>query len=138
MKKVIKFLSLYKFLISDEHLNPISAYRCIQSVRELPVELKNAVSIILQGLVPEIEYHNVSYKDLKEHGDMGSIRAVLMLDWIRRETDMALRYMARERFRAPLQIKDQDKNLLEEALKRLKVQESDSPTRDESDIEYEL
>lgn len=38
--KIIKYIQLYNYLVSEEELNPISAYRSIQRIRVLPSELK--------------------------------------------------------------------------------------------------
>lgn len=58
--KVIKYIQLYNYLMSEEGLNPISAYRSIQRVRKLPVEMKQAVVGILNGEMPALEYHDVT------------------------------------------------------------------------------
>ena len=135
--KIIKYIQLYTHLIEEEGLNPISAYQSTLRVRKLPVELKDAVLQVLDGMYPEIEYHEVTLKELIEKDEMKPIRAILMLDWIRREPAIAMRYMAFERLRAPQQVTDDDKAKLKAALQRLKGEETPLPEKDETDIPVE-
>lgn len=135
--KIIKYIQLYTHLIEEEGLNPISAYQSTLRVRKLPVELKDAVLQVLDGMCPEVEYHEVTLRELIEKDEMKPIRAILMLDWIRREPAIAMRYMAFERLHAPQQVTDDDKAKLKAALQRLKVEETPQPEKDETDIPVE-
>lgn len=135
--KVIKYIQLYNYLMSEEGLNPISAYRSIQRVRKLPVEMKQAVVGILNGEMPALEYHDVTLGELTEKEHMKPIRALLMLDWIRREPAVAMRYLETERLRAPMQFSEADQDRVKAALERLKAKETVQPAADESDIEVE-
>ena len=137
--KIIKYIQLYTHLIEEEGLNPISAYQSTLRVRKLPVELKDAVLQVLDGMCPEVEYHEVTLKELIEKDEMKPIRAILMLDWIRREPAIAVRYMAFERLRAPQQVTGNDKAKLKAALQRLKGEETPQPEpeKDETDIPVE-
>lgn len=130
----IKYIHLFNYLKSEEGLNSVSAYRNVQRIRKLPVEFKNAVAQILQGQTPELEYQGVTLSELVETEQMKPIRALLMLDWIRREPIVAMRYLETERLRAPMQISDADKEKVKEALRRLKVKEKPAKKPDESDI----
>lgn len=98
--KIIKYINLFRYLIEDEGLNPTSAYRNIQRIRKLPRELKQAIFDILSSYVPDIEVEGVSFRELTEDDGMKPIRAILMLDWLRREPAIATRYMATERHRS--------------------------------------
>ena len=98
--KIIKYISLFKYLIEDEGLNPMSAYRNIQRIRMLPPEFKQAVFEVLSSYVPDMEIGGVSFRELTENDGMKPIRAILMLDWLRREPAVAIRYMATERYRS--------------------------------------
>lgn len=135
--KIIKYIQLYTHLIEEEGLNPISAYQSTLRVRKLPVELKDAVSQVLDGMCPEVEYHEVTLRELIEKDEMKPIRAILMLDWIRREPAIAMRYMAFERLHAPQHVTDDDKAKLKAALQRLKVEETPQSEKDETDIPVE-
>lgn len=99
--RVIKYISLYQYLTQEEGLKSSEAYRNIQRIRKLPAELKEAVDAVLSSSVPDVSYEDVSYSDLTEDG-MKPIRAILMLDWIRREPMAALRYLSQERLRSHL------------------------------------
>lgn len=50
---------------------------------------------------------------------MKLMRAIMMLDWIRRELAVAMRYMESEKLRAPQTITGSDRKKVEEALKGL-------------------
>ena len=99
--RVIKYISLFQYLTQEEGLKPSEAYRNIKRIRKLPAELKEAVDAVLSSSVPDVSYEDVSYSDLTEDG-MKPIRAILMLDWIRREPMAALRYLSQERLRSYL------------------------------------
>ena len=98
--KIIKYISLFKYLIEDEGLNPMSAYRNIQRIRMLPPEFILAVFEVLSTYVPDMEIGGVSFRELTVNDGMKPIRAILMLDWLRREPAVAIRYMATERYRS--------------------------------------
>lgn len=135
--KIIKYIQLYNYLISEEGLNPISAYRSIQRIRVLPSELKYSILQVMQGEFPNIEYHDVTLNELIENEHMKPVRAILMLDWIRREPAVAMRYMETERLRAPMQFSDSDKDKIKKALERLNSKGSGSSDNvsDKTDIE---
>ncbi len=135
--KIIKYVQLYNYLISEEGLDPISAFRSIQRIRELPSELKGSVLQVMQGEFPDLEYHDVSLNELIENEHMKPVRAILMLDWIRREPVVAMRYMETERLRAPMHFTDSDQEKIKKALERLNSKESGSHenSSDKSDIE---
>lgn len=133
----IDYIQLIKYLKSEEGLNTVSAYRNVQRIRKLPVKFKSAIALILKGQTPEIEFHGVTLSELVEKEQMKPVRALLMLDWIRREPVVAMRYLETERLRAPMQISDSDKEKLKEVLQRLKVKNHTIEKPDESDIVIE-
>ena len=135
--KIIKYIQLYNYLVSEEELNPISAYRSIQRIRVLPSELKNLVLQVMQGEFSNIEYNEVTLNELIENEHMKPVRAILMLDWIRREPAVAMRYMETERLRAPMQFSNSDKDKIKKALERLNSKGSCSHenSSDKTDIE---
>lgn len=119
---ILKYISLCKYLTQEEGLNPYEAYRNIQRIRNLPPELKEGVFDVISSLCPNVEYEGVSYRELTEEG-MRPIRAILMLDWIRREPVAAMQYMATERLRHSL-------------VMETKETESLMKEEDKSDIEF--
>ena len=66
-----------------------------------------------------------------ERDNMKPIRAILMLDWIRKEPAIAMRYMERDRLRAPQTISQSDKEMLLQVLKKLKVNQNNEELNDE-------
>lgn len=107
--KILKYIQLYGYLIVKENHSPISAGRIISYVRKLPSDLKLAVLAIVNQGIPDLEIEGISLTELIEKDGMKPIRAVLMLDWIRREPAVALRYMARGRISVPVIIPDDGK-----------------------------
>ena len=132
--KLIKYVQLFKYLIEEESLNAFSAYQSIQRVRKLPVEFKEAVLMVLEGKFPHLEYHEVSLEELIEKEHLKPIRAIMMLDWIRREPAVAMRYMESERLRAPQTITESDRKKVEEALNGIRQKKQENISRDETDI----
>lgn len=132
--KLIKYVQLFKYLVEEEGLNAFSAYSSIQRVRQLPVEFKEAVHMILEGKSPHLAYHEVSLDELIEKEHLKPIRAILMLDWIRREPAVAMRYMESEKLRAPQTITESDRKKVEEALNGLRQKKQENISRDETDI----
>lgn len=103
--KVIKYISLFRYLTHAEGLKASEAYRNIQRIRKLPTELKEAVYDVLSSVSPNVSYEGVSFRELTDIEGMKPIRAILMLDWIRREPVAAMQYMATERLRHSLFVK---------------------------------
>lgn len=132
--KIIKYIQLFNYLISEEGFKPVYVYHTIQKIRQLPAELKDAVLDTLEGVMPNVEYHEVTLEELIEKDKMEPIRAILMLDWIRREPAVAMRYMERERYRAPQTITDSDKEMLEQVLDKLNAKEKEDSAENVEDI----
>lgn len=138
--KVIKYIQLFGYLTKEENLSVWQAYLTIQEVRKLPVDYKAAVLHVLEGKTPDIEAEGVTITDIMEKDHLHPVRAILLLDWIRREPAVAVRYMSRERLHAPQKVTDDDKKQLAAALQRLRgSRNSDTPKqkRNESDITIE-
>lgn len=134
--KTIKYIQLFNYLVKEETHNPFTACQVISQIRKLPKEFKDAVWQVMEGLMPNLEYHEITLNELIEKDKITTIRAILLLDWIRREPALAVRYMSAERLRAPQTISESDKTKLADALIRLK---SNNPTQvetpnDKSDI----
>lgn len=133
--KIIKYIKLFDYIISNEDSNIIDACRTIQKIRQLPDELKLAVLDVVEGKIPYIEFHDISLEELINNDKMKPVRAILMLDWIRREPAIAMRYMEIERHRAPQTITDSDKEMLEKVLKRLNAKDTCIAEDNKEDIE---
>jgi len=106
--KVIKYISLFRYLTHTEGLSASEAYRNVQRIRKLPIELKEAVYDVLSSVSPNVSYEGVSFHELTDVEGMKPIRAIFMLDWIRREPVAAMQYMATERLRHSLFVKTVD------------------------------
>lgn len=136
--KFIKYIQLFNYIITEEDANPINACRIIQKVRQLPDELKLAVLDVIEGKIPYVEYHDISLGELINNDKMKAIRAILMLDWIRREPVIAMRYMEIERHKAPQTVTESDKEMLEKVLEKLNAKESGIDEEDDKkDIKIE-
>ena len=133
--KIIEYAKLTAYLLEEEGLNPVSSCRNIQKVRTLPTELKKAVLCVLNGGIPDIEVEGVSFLDLTEKDGMKPIRAILMLDWLRREPAVATHYMASQRWRAPIKaLTNEEKQKVIATLERMKGKVPENTQDDFSDI----
>lgn len=135
--KFIKYIQLFNYIVTEEDANPINACRIIQKVRQLPDELKLAVLDVIEGKIPYVEYHDISLDELINNDKMKAIRAILMLDWIRREPAIAMRYMEIEQYKAPQTVTESDKEMLEKVLEKLNAKESGIEEENKKDIEIE-
>lgn len=133
--KIIKYIQLFYYIVTEEDSNPINACRVIQKIRQLPDELKLAVLDVVEGKIPYIEFHDISLEELINNDKMKPVRAILMLDWIRREPAIAMRYMEIERHRAPQTITDSDKEMLEKVLEKLNAKDTFIAEDNKEDIE---
>ena len=126
--KIIEYIKLFNYLKDVEELEGMDIIRTIYRLRKVSKELLNGVDLILQGREPDITINGVSYQELVEQDEMRPIRAILMLDWIRREPEAAFAYMAEDSRKAPIQpLNDEEKDELEKAIERLKDQVSEVP-----------
>ena len=133
--KIIKYIQLFNYLVTEEDANPINACRTIQKIRQLPNELKLAVLDVIEGKIPYVEYHDISLEELINNDKMKPIRAILMLDWIRREPAIAMRYMEIEQHKAPQTVTESDKEMLEKVLEKLNSKES---SIDEEEVKEDI
>lgn len=139
--KVIEYIKIFNYLKDVEDLDLINILRTIYKLRKLPKELLLAVDSVISGKEPTITINGVSYEELVEKDGMRPIRAILMLDWIRREPDAAFAYMAECTRRAP--IMPLNSNELDEvklAIERLKkqVKEQPKPINEFDDIKTDI
>lgn len=133
--KIIKYIQLFNYIVTEEDSNPINACRVIQKIRQLPDELKLAVLDVVEGKIPYVEFHDISLEELINNDKMKPVRAILMLDWIRREPAIAMRYMEIERHRAPQTVTDSDKEMLEKVLEKLNTKDTIIAEENKEDIE---
>lgn len=133
--KIIKYIQLFNYIVTEEDSNPINACRVIQKIRQLPDELKLAVLDVVEGKIPYVEFHDISLEELINNDKMKPVRAILMLDWIRREPAIAMRYMEIERHRAPQTVTDSDKEMLEKVLDKLNTKDTIIAEENKEDIE---
>lgn len=122
--KIIKYIQLFNYLLAEEDSTPMFACKTIRKVRALPRDLKLAVWDVLEGRLPDVAYYEVTLDELVNTEHMKPIRAILMLDWIRREPDEAMYYMQSERYAAPLTITEADKEMVRQALEGWKSKET--------------
>lgn len=122
--KIIEYIKLFSYIVTEENIDPINACHTIRKIRQLPNELKLAVLDVIEGKIPQIEYHDVSLDELINNDNMKPIRAILMLDWIRREPAIAVRYMATERYRSSQVVTESDKEMLAKVLEKLNAKEN--------------
>ncbi|MBR3918573.1 MAG: hypothetical protein IKJ59_07545 [Clostridia bacterium] len=133
--KIIKYIQLFNYIVTEEDSNPINACRVIQKIRQLPDELKLAVLDVVEGKIPYVEFHDISLEELINNDKMKPVRAILMLDWIRREPAIAMRYMEIECHRAPQTVTDSDKEMLEKVLEKLNTKDTIIAEENKEDIE---
>ena len=133
--KIIKYIQLFNYIVTEEDSNPINACRVIQKIRQLPDELKLAVLDVVEGKIPYVEFHDISLEELINNDKMKPVRAILMLDWIRREPAIAMRYMEIERHRAPQTVTDSDKEMLEKVLDKLNTKDTIIAEENKEDID---
>lgn len=133
--KIIKYIQLLNYIVTEEDSTPINAYKTIKKIRQLPNELKLVVLDVIEGKIPYVEFHGISLEELINNDKMKPIRAILILDWIRREPAIAMRYMEIERHRAPQMVTDSDKEMLEKVLEKLKVKDANIYEDNKEDIE---
>lgn len=131
--KIIKYIQLFNYLLAEEDSTPMFACKTIRKVRSLPRDLKLAVWDVLEGKLPNVAYYEVTLDELVNTEHMKPIRAILMLDWIRREPDEAMFYMQAERYAAPMIITESDKEMLRQALEKWKDKESQKECVDDKE-----
>ncbi len=139
--KVIEYVKIFNYLKDVEELDVINILRTIYKLRKLPYELLLAVDSIISGKEPTITINGVSYEELVEKDGMRPIRAILMLDWIRREPDAAFAYMAECTRRSPIMpLNSEELDEVKLAIERLKkqVKEQPKPVNEFEDIKTDI
>ncbi len=139
--KVIEYVKIFNYLNDVEELDVINILRTIYKLRKLPYELLSAVDSIISGKEPTITINGVSYEELVEKDGMRPIRAILMLDWIRREPDAAFAYMAECTRRSPIMpLNSEELDEVKLAIERLKkqVKEQPKPVNEFEDIKTDI
>ena len=142
--KVIQYIRLYEYLREKEGLEGIQILRNIYRLRKLPRTFLIEVEKLLNGQEPQIEVECVSYQELTEKDGMLPIRAILMLDWIRRDSYAAFKYMEKKGLRAPIKpLTTEEEDAIDEAIARLekevkeKVEPVNSYDESSEDIDVE-
>lgn len=136
--KVIKYIKLFNYILKEEESSIVGVCRVIQKIRLLPDDLKLAVWDVIEGVSPSAEYNDVSLDDLINEDKMKPVRAILMLDWIRREPGVAIRYMETERYSAPQTITDEDREMLRKVLDKASTGEPEMAEDNRDDIEINV
>lgn len=147
---LIKYISLYRYLASEEKLSGKAILRDIRRIRRLPSEYKNAVIDIMDGYIPDISSNGVTLEELINKDDMSPIRALLFLDWVRRNPSGAFKYMKDDSIHGGMPgLSEEKEKELDDAIerlgrmidekKRLEIEERFNPKdlHDESDITIE-
>lgn len=101
--KTIEYFKLYEYLTEEEGKKPWEAIRSIGRLRKMPQSYLQTLKRRLDGdITADVNEGEIWLSELIENEGMQLSQAFLMLDWIRREPENALHYMAEERFRSPL------------------------------------
>ena len=94
----MKYIVLYKYLVEVEGLTRVQAIRSINDIRKFDPVIKKAFGSWFETKQCDLEINGVSYQDLVTREEMKPIRAFKMLDWVKREPFLAIRYLARRPF----------------------------------------
>lgn len=125
--KIITYIKLYRHLRDNDGLKPWEAVECISEVREMAPEILMALKEWADGdPIPDITIHGVSFSKLVNDEGMRPIRAFLMLDWIYREPEEAMSYLASGRLRAPImELTQEEKDRMAAIVANLKKKNPD-------------
>lgn len=94
----MKYLELYRYLIEEEELTRVQAIRSINDIRKFDPEIKKALATWFETKKCVLVIEGVSFEELTTKEEMKPIRAFKMLDWVKREPYLAIRYLARRPF----------------------------------------
>ena len=115
--KIIEFIKLYAHLTESEGLGRMTALRCIVRLRKMsPDILSDLKDYLSNGIIPERSIEGVTFTELTNKDGFTPSRAFLFMDWLKREPEEALQYMAKERFRMPWGVKVQQNDNTQEVL----------------------
>lgn len=98
----MKYFELYKYLIDEEGLTRVQAIRSINDIRKFDPEIKKALAAWFESKQCNLVIEGVSFEKLITTLEMKPIRAFKMLDWVKREPFLAIRYLARRSFKADM------------------------------------
>lgn len=101
---VMKYIDLFKYMISKdgEDLSFVQAIRNIGRIRKMDPVIKDALFGFLNAGVCSHTEAGVCFTELVGAEKMKPIRAFLMLDWLKREPILGLKYLALRRIHADL------------------------------------
>lgn len=120
--RLIQYIQLYNYLEKQEELEGVQILRRIFKIRRLQKKYLEAIEKILAGKTPELIEDGITYEELVDKDNFKPIRAILMLDWIRREPEAAKNYMAENYLKAPIMPLDkEEKEDVAEAIKNLRA-----------------
>lgn len=94
----MKYLELYKYLVNEEELTRVQAIRSINDIRKFDPEIKKALGKWFETRKCDLVIEGISFNDLVTIEQMKPIRAFKMLDWVKREPFLAIRYLSRKPF----------------------------------------
>lgn len=134
--KVIKYISLYRYLVDEEQKTIAQAIRTINRLRKMDSECLNALWTWMEGNRPDISVDGVTYTDLVDNEKMSTTRALLYLDWLKREPEVALNYMITDKVKESyVPLNEENLRKMEETAKRLGLtSESEVENPNDSDI----
>lgn len=119
---IIQYVKLYNYLSDIEKMSGKAVLRTILRIRKLPLGLKNAIIDVMDGLIPNISIHSVTLEELINEDDMTPVRAILFLDWLRREPKEAMKFMSSEILYGPITpLTKESKDELKSNIERLKA-----------------
>lgn len=120
--KIIKYIELYNFLMYNCKMLPWEAIRTIGKVRKMSSKLVSALWDVMNNhdLIPDVEVGDVSLAELVNDEGMAPVEAILMLDWIERDSLAALTYMESERMRKPVdRLNEEETEIVHRAIENL-------------------
>jgi hypothetical protein len=137
--KVIKYISLYRYLVNEEQMTAAQAIRTVSRLRKMDPDCINALWTWMEGKCPDISVDGVSYTDLVDDEEMSTTRALLYLDWLKREPEIALDYMATDKVKeSHVPLNEENLCKMEETAKKLGLtSEPEKENINESDITVE-
>lgn len=133
--KVISYIKLYNRL-QREGYDVLQTLRNINRARKMSKDIKLSLLEWLDDKEVNLVVSGISYSNLVNIEKMSPFRAFQMLDWISKEPEKALAYMAVDRhIGAPIKLSAKDKERLDDIIKKLGGNPSDQMVdKDTSDI----
>lgn len=97
-KHSIKYQTLFGYLTKAEQMNPEGARKHIDLIRRFSPKLLRALEQWLNDITPDVAVGDVTFVELTTDEGMSPIRAFMMLDWMERDPERAMHFMAEQRF----------------------------------------